>query len=93
MKSIYNAQVCHDILAVLSLGVKFWLDFQRALIEFLIEHWISNDAALYIRNKIIHINCNKCYEYEANAEQVVKTINYNLINLYMLVVSLHIKLK
>lgn len=77
---------------MLLLGAKFWLDFQRALIEFLIEHWVSNDAALYIRNKIIYINYNKCYEYEANAEQVVKTINYNLINLYTLVVSLHVKL-
>lgn len=75
---------------MLLLGAKFWLDFQRTLIESLIEHWISNDAALYIRNKIIYINYNKCYE--ANAEQVVKTINYNLINLYILVVSLHVKL-
>lgn len=77
---------------MLLLGAKFWLDFQRALIEFLIEHWISNDAPLYIRNKIIYRNYNKCYEYEASAEQVVKTINYNLLNLYMLVVSLHVKL-
>lgn len=54
-------------------------NFKEKFVEFLIEDWERDEMALFIREKTVKLNYDKCYVYEVSAEnQIKKVIDNNL---------------
>lgn len=52
--------------------------FKEALVNFLIDHWQSNDLAPFIDKKTIILNFKQCYSYSVNAKgEVVREKNFD----------------
>ena len=50
-------------------------NFKKALVDFFILHWATDEMVPFIGNKIIHINFNKCHSFTVNeANQVMTSI-------------------
>ncbi|CAG9812927.1 unnamed protein product [Phaedon cochleariae] len=52
--------------------------FKTALVEFLIEHWSSDDAAEIIKRKVLYVSFDKCYKYVVEEGHVVRTIDEDI---------------
>lgn len=53
-------------------------NFKEALVQFLIQHWASDEFVPYIGNKSVNINYDFCYNYKTESNKVVRTVDYHL---------------
>lgn len=51
------------------------IKFKEALVKFFIDHWSSQEMAVIIRNKTIHLNHDLCYIFKVVDEIVQRTID------------------
>lgn len=52
--------------------------FKEALVQFLINHWASDEVIPFIGNKTIYLNFDRCHAYEVLNGRVEKTIDEQL---------------
>lgn len=47
------------------------LNFKKALVDFFISHWATDEAVPFIQNKIINVNFRQCHSFTVNSSNHV----------------------